>query len=54
MRPEEQKNDKSTTVGGAPSNPYKAHDIDMSWKDGTGRVVESRLNKFGESRIKKA
>lgn len=54
MRPDDQKNDKSTTVGGAPSNPYKPHDLDMSWKDGTGHVVEGRTNTFGEKRIKKS
>ena len=53
-RPEGQKGDsQSTNVGGSPSNPYKAHDIKPSWKDGTGHVVESRLNDFAEKRVGK-
>ena len=52
-RPEGQKGDsQSTNVGGSPSNPYKAHDIKPSWKDGTARVVESRNNDFAEKRVK--
>lgn len=53
MRPEGQKGDSmGVKVGGEPSNPYKPHDIDATFKSAGANVVESRMNKFAEKKVK--